>query len=180
MFCCGRFFSHYYRRFFYLLYSFYLCYFYFYFSLSEDDEEDELSPSFYFSGVDFEDYFSYPYLSPLSLFSCFSWACWIFSITSNVSFLFRSLLIVSPRHWLLKISFKNSISLSIILLSPKAVIPNSLRSSFLKNKRLSPSILFSLKSSIQSPNPIWLSQSQTYFMVHSFTKLFKNRYFWFR
>ncbi len=94
-----------------------------------------------------------------------------------MSFLFLSLLIVSPRHWLLKINFRNSISLYIILLSPKAEIPNSFRSSLVKNSKLSPSIIFSLKSSIQSPKPIWLSHSLTSLTVHSFTILVTKKYF---
>ena len=82
-------------------------------------------------------------------------------------------------HWLLKISLRNYIYLWRIFLSPRAATFNSLRSVLVRVSRLSPSIWFSLNSSIQSPKPTWFSQSHTSLLVHSLTWLGRRTSFFY-
>jgi hypothetical protein len=118
---------------------------YFPFELSEEDELEAISLGLLFYSFYFYDYF----------------INWIFFTNSNVKSFFTNYPIGSFKHWFLKINRKNSIYLYKILLSPKALTPSSLRSSLSSTNKLSPSMLLLLKSSMQSPKPIWLSQIPT-------------------
>ena len=115
------------------------------FELNEEEELDAISFGFLFCSKYFYD----------------SFICWIFFTTSNVKSFFTNYPIGSFKHWLLNINRKNYISRYRILLSPKALTPNYFRSSLSRTNKLSPSMLLFLKSSIQSPKPIWLSQILT-------------------
>lgn len=64
----------------------------------------------------------------------------------------------------------------MIFRSPSATTFNSLRSALVRVNNISPVILLSANSSLQSPKPIWLSQSSTLGTSQSLTTC-KKRYF---
>ena len=137
----------------------------FYYLPLELREEEELDARsfgflFYYFSFYFYDYF----------------ITWILFTSSNVKSFLTNYPTGSFRHSLLNINRKNYISLSRILLSPRALTPNSFKSSFSSTRRLSPSIVLFLKSSMQSPNPIWLSQMLTSSIVQKQTALTHNYY----